>query len=646
MATRRAADALTRTTWCTVWSLVAFTVSTVSYTTGAQGVWFLGGLAAALFLAILDLNMGLAATTGGGYVVWRAGLVAAWSIWCATATAWAPWDTTIGIIGLVLAAATIMLTPAIANLSGTAIPMTIGLGGRAGEWHDRIERLCKISVESVHVESWDSKMGYTVSGEFGEGGATWEDLASRSHRFASDLRLPDGCAVEIGMGDHQGAFAMRVSTKNAFAVSDDETEDFKEMPDPEPGSIEDPCPVGFVADASTVTVTDLRQESILVGGANRSGKSTAMEVITCWHVTRYDEVTYVIDVTGGRLGRPFIQPYLDGAADRPAIDGLADTPERAEALLTWLLDVIDTRPVTYRQAMIDADDNKLPVSAQIPAIRLIIDEPKKIWANPRLAPLAAKLVEAQETGGAMAVRPDYTALGGTLSSLPGDLKKQVRHRIALRCSDVAEIAYLLDWVAARVLNIRALSRRGMAYIGAFEGPAPRLMRFWRVKQSGIRRIAIKAAAIRPDIDAAAKALPSYAAVADRWNWQHQEPTVDTPATPADNPRKAEGLDGALAEFQAAQADVADVMARLKARSVEREAAQAGGGVAVATRPDITTDIRTYLAEHGETETRDLVAHLVDRGHPQADNRLREIISGLADAGTITRVRHGIYRATQ
>lgn len=646
MSDRRAAVALTRTTWCAVWAVCAFIASAVAYATDAQGVWFLGGLAVALFLAILDLNMGLASVTSGWYVAWRAGMVAAWSIWCAAATAWAPWDTTIGIIGAVLAAAMVMLTPAVAGRADDAFTMTIGWSGREGEWRDRIRRITKLEVDTLDVTTWDTKMGYTIDGEFPEGGATWEDLAARTSRFASDLKLPDGCAVEIGMGAHQGAFRIDYSTKNAFAVSDDVDKDLTPMPDPQPGSIEDACPCGYLADGATATITDLRQESILLGGANGSGKSNAMRVICCWHVTRYDQVTYVIDLSAGRLGRPFINPYLKGKVKRPAIDGLADTPERAEALLTWLIDVIEDRPITYQALMDDADDDKLPVSADVPAIRLVIDEPKKIWANPRLAPLAAKVVESQETGRAMALRCDYTALGGTVNALPADLKKQVRHRISLRCSDTAEVAYILDWIAARVLNIRALARRGMAYIGAFEGPIPRLMRFWRVKPSGVEKVAIAAADIRPDIDEAAKRLPSYAAVADRWDWQRR------PSTPAPEPVKEPAMATAATppvpdphqEFQAAQTQLGDVYERLKARRIELEAAQAGGGVAVATRPDITTAVAQYLTEHGETGTADLVDHLKTIGHPQTDNRLRELISGLADAGKITRSRHGFYEA--
>lgn len=650
MSHDRRAAALTRTTWCAVWAAIAWITAAAAHLTDTPGYWFLAGLPFALVLAVVDVHMGLASDTRGAYVTWRAVFVAAWSVWTATGTGYTPWDSTVAICWLVLLVASIAVIPWVATKPADGENL-IGQvwGGKRAEWRDRIKRIAKLDVETLDVTRWDSRLGFTVAGEFGAGGANWEDLAAKTSRFASDLRLPDGCAVEIGMGPHQAAFTINYATKNAFTVTDDEETDGEPMPDPTPGSIHDACPIGQLADGSTAQISDLRQESIALGGAIGSGKSNAMRVIGCWHVTRRDQVTYVIDLSAGRLGRPFMKPYLEGKVDRPAIDGLADTPERAEALLTWLLDVVDDRPITYGHLMDDADDDKLPVSAQVPAIRLIVDEPKKIWGNPRLGHLALKLTEGTETGRAMAMRPDYTALGGTVDALPGNLKRQVRVRIALRCADAAEIGYFLDWVAARMLNLRALARRGMAYIGALNGPTPRLMRFWRVKPSKIEQVAIAAAAIRPDIDEAAKRLPSYQAVADRWEWQRrpqapaptpkETPVATVPATPQPDPDP-------VAELQASVAGLGDVHAKLKARRLELEAQQAGTAVAVATRPDIAADVHTYLAGRGDTSTDDLVKHLQAAGHPQADNRLREIISGLAAAGTITRVKHGVYRANQ
>lgn len=634
-------------------SAVTFAVASVGYITGLPGYWFL----ALLLIGVLSAPVGISTGRPGRYIVWRSTWVAATGVWLACAVTWSPWVLATAVTWLASAITVVMVTPVMATHTETAGMLQRAFTGPGVEWRDRIKRVARIDVPPPDITRWENKHGYTVEGEFYQGGHTWEDLAGKAKNLASDLRLPDGCSVEVDQGGHQAAYQIHVTTRDAFGGGDyppnhpnyNPNDDFLPLPDITPGSIYDPAPLGVYANGDIATITGLRQNSVLIAGTTGGGKSGAASTLLCWHTTRRDQVTYVIDLTGGRLGRPFMQPYLDGVTDRPAIDGLADTPERAEALLTWLRDVAVTRPVVYRQAMIDADDDKIPVYAPghptypdgIPAIRLVIDEPKTIWGNPRLAKLTAGLIEQQETTRAVALRPDYTALAGTLGALPAELKRHLHIRFATQAADIGEVAYVLDWGNVKGLSMRALLKRpGMAYLkqGA---TVPRLMRWWRSKPSTIYTVATQAAGIRPNLDPAATQLPSYKAIADRWDWQRQ--TAVTPREPAmatSTPHPQDEYDNAMAQAAAVEREKAELIARLDAQSEQQNFDR----LAASAAPEpVRAAITAYLGDHGEASTGDIISHLQANGHDLTRQTLQTKISELATDGVITKAGHGRYR---
>jgi len=630
--------------WCAATAATAAFAHLLDVTGGV----FLVGLLAVLLTAIRSLMD----DRPGRWVAWRSACITAACLWGATATTRGLLDGDVATYGAVGAGIVIVLTPlfwaAPPPPPEPPDPVDEVLSGRAKEWYDHILILTKARVAAIAIRDWDNGHGYDVIGEFGTDGATWEDLATKQHRFASRLRLPAGCAVEVQMHTHQGSFIARVNTRNALA-------DIR-MFNPAtltPGSIHDPRPCGPYADGTIAHVPDLREESELLVGAIGTGKSNAARGLVLWHCTRRDEVTYVIDLDGGRLGKSFVKPYLDGEIDRPILDGLAGTPEQAHALLTWLADVALDRPYTYEQLMDDHDDDKLPVSAQVPAVRVVVDEPKKIWSDVNLRHLAQQIIGGQETNRSMAIKFDFTALGGTIAAVPPDLKKQIRHRTAFRMAETAELAYALEWSTARKINEAALEPKGMAYVRNLEGigSAPRLLRYPRYLPSHITEIAGSPywAHVRPDIDDAAKALPSYQAVADRWEWPRtarrrtrakESPVTTEPVKPA----AADDVDPLVAH-NAAMGHLADLSDQMDAILAERGLVPSTPA-AEPEPPTFADIVRDFVTEAGTVvETKEIVAHLkTEHGMGQADNTLRERIGALADAGVIVREYQGHYRA--
>lgn len=617
----------------------------VGHVAGMPGYWCLALLLVGVLLAPIDISAG----RPGRYILWRSGWVAASGVWLACAVTWTPWTPWTAGTWVAATITVVMLTPVMARPTEGMSAIERALTGPRVAWRDRIKRVARIDVPLPDsVTRWENGFGYTVEGEFYEGGHTWEDLAGKVRNFGSDLRLSGGCTVEVSEGGHQAAYQIRVTVRDAFNGSPvplghadyDPADDYLAMPEPIPGSIEDPAPVGPLANGDIATVRKLRSESVLIAGATGSGKTAGMISLARWHVTRIDQVLFMVDLTGGRLGASFIEPYLEGKSDRPAIEGLADTPERVAALLTWLRDVANSRPVVYRDAIRAANDDKIPVSPQIPAIRILIDEPKTIWGDPRLAKLASEIIRLQETTRAAAIRFDYTALAGTLGSLPADLKKQISLRFATRAADLAEVAYVLDWGNVKGLSMRALSEReGMAYMRTGAG-TPQLLRFWRSRPTDVWDTCIEAARIRPSLDEAATSLPSFAPLVDRWEWQRQ-PAMFTkePAMVASQQHPQDEYDNAMAEVRAVEAEKAAMIEKLEAQA---EAQDADRLLQSAAPDSWRTAVTEFLNGRGPTATKDIIGHLQANGHGQARQTLQSKISAMADDGVITRAGHGLY----
>src|SRR5690606_34580655 len=68
-----------------------------------------------------------------------------------------------------------------------------------------------------------------------------------------------------------------------------------------------------------------------------------------------------------------LRPWLDGQAERPAIDWVATDEAEATRMLDFAVAAIQ-RKVAYADLMEQVDDDKVPSSAEIPHIIVISDE--------------------------------------------------------------------------------------------------------------------------------------------------------------------------------------------------------------------------------------------------------------------------------
>lgn len=367
----------------------------------------------------------------------------------------------------------------------------------AEEWEARIARVCHgILVEVTGVEFWPQDAGYSLDIDMPVGGAKWKDLATMVEGLAADARLPEGCGVEVTAGAHRGAALAHVATVNALIEDADYPTDYA------PRSVNDPTPLGIHRDRSVVAV-GTRQRSGLSVGQKGSGKTNLMNVKIGGQQLTVDTLSWVIDLNGGGLALAWLHAWAKaGKPGRPPIDWVADTPLKALELSRALLRIALARKPGYKHLEIEADDDKLPVSAAVPAIVCNNDEIAELFSqqarrNPVLREVGDNLVRAQELGRAAAVNVENAALRATQDVISEpQVLKQSALRIGLRC-DEAELAYLLGW------NDR-ISPEDIPYVGCgvykVDQEKARPFKVFRMKPSQIYDIVVATADRRPELD--------------------------------------------------------------------------------------------------------------------------------------------------
>jgi hypothetical protein len=367
----------------------------------------------------------------------------------------------------------------------------------AEEWEERFARVCHgIQVQVTAVEFWPQDAGYSLDVDMPVGGAKWKDLATMVDGLAADARLPEGCGVEVASGAHRGAALVHVATVNALI------EDAPFPDDYSPRSVNDPMPLGIHRDRSKVAVCT-RQRSGLSVGQKGSGKTNLMNVKIGGQALTVDTLSWVIDLNGGGLALAWLHAWNKaGKPGRPPIDWVADTPQKALELSRALVRIGLARKPGYKHLEIEADDDKLPVSAAVPAIVCDNDEIAELFSqqarrDPILREVGDNLVRAQELGRAAAVNVENAALRATqdVISQPQVLKQSAL-RIGLMC-DESELAYLLGW------NDR-ISPEDIPYVGCavykVDQERARPFKVYRMKPSQILDIVVATADRHPELD--------------------------------------------------------------------------------------------------------------------------------------------------
>ncbi|UNO42435.1 hypothetical protein [Streptomyces sp. MST-110588] len=370
------------------------------------------------------------------------------------------------------------------------------------EWEQRLARIARLEdCRVVAIQPWKGDTGYTVQADL-PGGATWSQLKRHEEALGSDLRLPEGCGVEVAGGRRKGTAIIRVSTVNVIGQTIPFPDDLS------PTSIDHDVAIGRYKDA-TVARGSLAFTCGLGIGDTGSGKTNTLNVINAQLVRTVDALVWHIDTTGSGLSLPWLTSWaIEGTHKRPVIDWTAHTLDEARAMTTMALQIIEARKRRYQQVMRQANDTKLPASPDIPAIVLVVDETASLPRD-----IKAMIEEAMNTGRAVRVRVLVSSLRATTDAIPVPVKKRAAWRWGMYVTDPEELSYLFS--GYQKIDPSDAPWPGCGF-NAYGKTKPRPFKAYALTPQHMDRIAAAVSPRRPALDKVSREVPHGRYYPSRW----------------------------------------------------------------------------------------------------------------------------------
>lgn len=423
--------------------------------------------------------------------------------WLAYACVSAPWSLIMAVALAVPAAAAILLYPVMREREYRAAEKArlaaeaAALAQQQRKWPDLLARIGHKGVLFARQEK--TRAGYLVHLRLpGSGRVTYSTLAPATEQLEVAARLRHG-SLRFERGDQAHKVILHVAERDVLA----ETVPFPD--DQGPLSILRPLPLGLFEDGHVCAVT-LREVATLIVGLRGSGKSNLLNVLLAQLARCADVLIFAIDLKGGRMAAPWIEPWLAGRTPRPVVDWLATDREEAERMLRALLRAVDARSRS------GSGGEKIIPSPRQPAILLVCDEIAVILGvgmggprysaegvtNATLAGLATRLVM---TGRSEAIDPIMATQRGTVTMTgSADLKSQCALRIGLGVASEADARLIIPddvRIAADLARLR-YPGTGIVQMGKQGRVLP--VKFYRIEYDEIGQIAERYGLIRPAPD--------------------------------------------------------------------------------------------------------------------------------------------------
>lgn len=275
----------------------------------------------------------------------------------------------------------------------------------------------------------------------------------------------------------------------------------------EPGTltITRPVPVGLFEDGQICAVT-LREVATLIVGLRGSGKSNLLNVLLAQLARCPDVLIFAIDLKGGRMAAPWIEPWLAGRTARPVVDWLATDREEAARMLRALERAVQARSRS------GSGGEKITPSPRQPAVLLVCDEIAVILGvgtggprssldgvtNTALARLATQLVM---TGRSEAIDLIMATQRGTPTMIgSADLKSQCALRIGLGVASRNDAQLIIPDDAQIATDLARLGHPGTGIVQQGKNGRVLPVKFYRIEHEMISEIAERYGHVRPGPD--------------------------------------------------------------------------------------------------------------------------------------------------
>ncbi|MDJ0342806.1 DNA translocase FtsK [Streptomyces sp. H10-C2] len=375
------------------------------------------------------------------------------------------------------------------------------------EWEDRLARVARIeNCHGVDVTHWPKRVGYTVELNLPAGGTTVDDLNGYGAKFAADMRLADGCGVEIFPGANRGTILVEVTLQDVISQDINYPEDFSEL------TLTERFPFGVHRNGSAALGSLCSDCGILIGETD-AGKTNTLRVVIAQLARMPDALIWAIDITGGGVALPWITPWAtEGLAAAPIVDWIAHTADEAR-LMVWMAgEIIAARKAGYQQLMRQKkSDNKLPIDHEIPGVVIICDETASLPHD-----VKEGLDKVAEEGRAMRVRQLICGLRATQDVITAMMKIQAKWRFGMTVSDPEELAYLFPGYIKVDPKDAPVAGSGWNMHTRLGPKKPTATKVWRLQDDLMDKICAATAARRPTLDKIARSVESGTIYSQRW----------------------------------------------------------------------------------------------------------------------------------
>jgi hypothetical protein len=220
-----------------------------------------------------------------------------------------------------------------------------------------------------------------------------------------------------------------------------------------------------------------------------------------WLARCTDTLLWVVDLNGGGIATPWIEPWAMGRAPRPVVDWVADSEAEMAVMVAVAGAIARDRKsnAAARRRKRAAGNGVLPVDEGMPAIVVLADEGGEIRQAMSLLGIYAAngLTRLAQIGRAEGVRPLISILRGTSDLLDKAHRTQVSQRLCLRMNETDEYGHVLGDNPGKA----KLQHVGSGYLRTIALPDPVYGRTVNVDEASIEGHAIACANLRPDLDA-------------------------------------------------------------------------------------------------------------------------------------------------
>ena len=374
------------------------------------------------------------------------------------------------------------------------------------EWEDRITRVANLTgCHGEDIKWWAEKVGYTVEIHLPPGGTTIDELSGLGKRFAADLRLPDGCGVEIRAGSNRGTVLIDVTLRDVITETRMYPEDFSEL------DLHNRFSIGDYRNGDPALGGLLDDCGILVGETD-AGKTNLLRVVIAQLARMPNALIWAIDITGGGVALPWITPWAtEGTAGAPIVDWIAHTPEEARFMVRLAGEVIAARKAGYQQLMRSRKTDKIPVDHAVPGIVIICDEVASLPQD-----IKEGIDKISNEGRAVRVRTCNCGLRATLDVITSAMKLQAKWRVGLTVSDPEELAYLFPGYVKIDPADAPVAGSGWNLHTRLGPKRPSPFKVWYLVNELIDRICAECWKRRPTLDAISLDVPHGNAYRSRW----------------------------------------------------------------------------------------------------------------------------------